>query len=287
MIKKAIVTFAVLFCAHLALVLFKPALGKTTHQWQDNVVKAQTYLFKNQVDSVIVGSSLSSRIICDSIPSLMSLAFDGCSVEDGLRIIMEKKNKPQFVLIESNFFLRDGSPQLFLSQTNPLLCKIRELIPSLREKYQPICIFSHLFRKLMGNYINGEIKNKEIILNKEIERRLSEKKDSLDNIRLSNRLNTLKAMMNSLEKQGVKFVFFEMPINERLYDIENNVQTRRVVKLHFLPDQYSFLPSDTTKYLTTDGIHLGDREARIYSHYLKNQLKQNEHKKSVGVEKFK
>ena len=75
-------------------------MGVLTHQWQDNVNKAQQYVYEKSRDTVMVGTSLSSRIIADSIPMVTSLSFGGCSVEDGLMIILYKGYTPKFILIE-------------------------------------------------------------------------------------------------------------------------------------------------------------------------------------------
>ena len=279
MIKKAIVTFAVLFCIHIALVLNCPTIGKATHQWQDNVVKAQSYLYSNHVDTVIVGTSLSARIIKDSIPSVQSLAFQGCSVEDGLNIIMARKQKPRYVLVEYNLLFAEGHPQLFANQTDAFLYKLRELIPSLREQYQPICLISYYLNELKDGKRTGqsELKRANIeLLNRLIERRLNnEDYTSKEEIR-STRLHTLKTIMSALEKEGVRFVFFEMPINERLSNLKEYAETRNMVCEAFPREIYMYLPSDTHKYITTDGIHLDDRDAQIYSHFFKCALSQVE-----------
>ena len=88
MIKKSIICFVIFAILHLCIVLFNPSVGMATHQWQDNVLKAQQFLYAEKADTVMVGTSLSARIIRDSIPFVKSVSFGGCSVEDGLKIII-------------------------------------------------------------------------------------------------------------------------------------------------------------------------------------------------------
>ncbi len=279
MIKKSIITFSVLFCIHLLFVYFNLGVGKATHQWQDNVIKAQKFFYDDYTDTVIIGTSLSARIDGDSIPTIKSLAFSGCSVEDGLIIILAKERKPHYVLVETNLFFKKGNPQLFSNQTDYLLYKIKEFIPSLREQYQPVCLLSYALNKIRENDLKGkgEIKNVDIpLLNKYLERRQREECDTLNNEIISDRLCILKSYINILERQGVKFIFYEIPINKKLYDANSFSQTRVIVKEEFPDGKYKYLPSDTTSYLTTDGIHLDDRGARVYSHFFKGLLSQTD-----------
>ena len=112
MIKKSILCFAVLFGLHLSIVLLNPTMGMATHQWQDNVIKAQQFIYAEESDTVMVGTSLSARIIRDSIPTVRSVSFGGCAVEDGLKIILSKGNFPKYILAETNLFFLDGNPEL-------------------------------------------------------------------------------------------------------------------------------------------------------------------------------
>lgn len=152
------------------------------------------------------------------------------------------------------------------------------MIPSLREQYQPVC----LLNGLLNDYKEGHIDKKKVkeidvaLLDREIKRRLNDGSDTLDKGKWTSRINTLKTLMSELEKQGAKFVFFEMPINEKLYETKGYVQTKQIVLSEFPRSKYMYLPSDTAKYLTTDGIHLGDRDAQAYSHYFKCLLSQTE-----------
>ncbi len=82
MIKKSFLSFLVMFGIHAVVTYLLPSLGMATNQWQDNMVKAQHFLYDEDADTAMIGTSLSARILPDSIPSVRSVAFGGCAVED-------------------------------------------------------------------------------------------------------------------------------------------------------------------------------------------------------------
>ncbi|MBP3774831.1 MAG: hypothetical protein ILA34_05735 [Bacteroidaceae bacterium] len=272
MIKKSILCFVILFGLHFIFVMRNPSLGSATHQWQDNIIKAQTFLYAEKIDTAMVGTSLSARIIRDSIPSVKSVSFGGCAVEDGLRIISQKEHLPKYVLVETNLFLHEGSEELVTKQTRGPIPQVRKWIPSLREQYEPICLLASLLLK-SGN-VNPQVGSSTVdlnVLNDRIEHHLKEDKTLSADI-AAQRLSSIKSLMEDLETRGVQFIFFEMPVNDRLYHLKRYEQTRNILKAAFPQDKYLFLPSDTTKYLTTDGEHLDYMGQQVFSHYFKELL---------------
>lgn len=287
MIKKSVICCVVLLLLHLIFVLRYPHKGIVTHQWQANSNRAQQYMYEDSKDTVIVGSSLSERILLDSIPMVSSLSFSGCGVEDGLRIILCKGDVPKYILVESNIIFRNASPKLFSGITEGPMPILREWLPSLREKYEPICIYNDYFEGFYWNYLWEEPtlekkKNKDEnvnkskedeIFNSEIERHI--KSDGvLSDVALNERLSTIKQLMNELSNRGAQFVFFEMPVNERVTNLKKHVQTRTVLKKEFPPSKYVYLPIDTAKYKTADGFHLNYYESEKFSHYFRKLLQE-------------
>lgn len=274
MIKKSILLFFILLGIHALIVWAYPSIGMATNQWQDNLVKAQTFLYAEKADTAMVGTSLSARIIRDSIPMVKSVSFGGCSVEDGLRIISHKKPLPDYVLVETNLIFQEGNKELVSRLTEGTMPVIRERIPSLREQYEPICLVASLLMK--ASHINpqaGMAIVDTLLLNESIKHKIAEDKIR-DDATIAERLSAVRTLTSRLESQGVKFVFFEMPVNEKLIHLKEYEQTRKVVKEAFPPNKYHYLPTDTTKYLTTDGIHLDYEGQQIFSHWFKRILSQ-------------
>lgn len=272
MIKKSLLTCILLLSLHAAVVWLQPQMGMATQQWQDNIVKAQTFLYDETADTVMVGTSLSGRIIRDSIPTVRSVAFNGCAVEDGLRIVSHKAKLPRYILVETNLLFREGNDELVSRLTMGFLPRLRAWLPSLREQYEPICLLASVLMK--SNNINaqaGAAKVDSKLLEESIQQRIRHD-EKLDEATVGRRTTDIKALINNLERQGVTFIFFEMPVNERIKHLQRFEQTREVLQREFPDSRYLYLPPDTTSYVTTDGEHLDFEGQKTFSHYFKSCL---------------
>lgn len=272
MIKRSILCFAVLFGIHLVIVLQNPMVGMATHQWQDNVIKAQQFIYAEKSDTVMVGTSLSARIIRDSIPTVKSVSFGGCAVEDGLRIILSKGDLPRFILAETNLFFLDGNPELVSKMTEGVMPMLRRWIPSLREQYQPICMLASMMASAAD--INPQAGTSTVdmdLLNESIEHHI--KYDwQMPEPQAETRMGDMKRLVEMFEAKGTRVLFFEMPVNERLTHLKRYDQTRELMQKTFPADRYTYLPFDTTRYVTTDGEHLDYEGQQVFSHYFKGVL---------------
>ena len=272
MIKRSILCFAVLFGIHLVIVLLNPMVGMATHQWQDNVIKAQQFIYAEKSDTVMVGTSLSARIIRDSIPTVKSVSFGGCAVEDGLRIILSKGDLPRFILAETNLFFLDGNPELVSKMIEGVMPMLRRWIPSLREQYQPICMLASMMASAAD--INPQAGTSTVdmdLLNESIEHHI--KYDwQMPEPQAETRMGDMKRLVEMFEAKGTRVLFFEMPVNERLTHLKRYDQTRELMQKTFPADRYTYLPFDTTRYVTTDGEHLDYEGQQVFSHYFKGVL---------------
>ena len=105
MIKKSIILCISLFLIYTLFIYFLAPKWWTAsqHQWQENIVKAQQFSYnKETFQNIIVGSSLSSRLIMDSIPETYNLSFAGQSIFDGLNIVCNSNKSIKNVFIEIN-----------------------------------------------------------------------------------------------------------------------------------------------------------------------------------------
>lgn len=269
MIKKSILSTIILLVLYTCFIFLHPMWGVATHQRQENYIKAQKYIYEIDCDTVIVGSSLSARIISHNIPSVYILSFSGRAVADGLRIISYKKKKPKYVLIETNLLLKEYDPATVSALTEGPLPILRRYLPSLREQYEPICIVAQFMMEPPSGSTRSATNSE--LLDILIQKRIAD--DSLMSQRLvDSRVKDLKSLMYYLEDKGTTFFFFEMPINERISHLNQYEQVRRVLKKEFPPSEYRYLPFDTTHYQTTDGIHLNYREQQLFTQHFKEML---------------
>ncbi|NDW19763.1 hypothetical protein D0T53_12720 [Dysgonomonas sp. 216] len=85
-----------------------------------------------------------------------------------------------------------------------------------------------------------------------------------------------KELVEELEKKGIKVVFLEMPINNKLVNTARKNRHRELVKEVFSPSKYDYieLPPNYKTYFTTDGIHLTHKEAIRYTKYFKKKVEE-------------
>ena len=76
-------------------------------------------------------------------------------------------------------------------------------------------------------------------------------------------------ILNEKGDKRPKFIFFEMPVNYKLTHLKMYDQIREAVRNDFPEDKYDYLPSDTSKYMTTDGQHLDFEGQQRYTHFFK------------------
>ena len=270
MIKKSFICFFVFSALYSIMVYLYPNKGVGTHQWQENQIKAQRFLYEHVNDTVMVGTSLSARLLPDSIPMVTSCSFSACVVEDGLRMVLSKKEAPHMVLIESNYFLRPSNGELVNVNTKGLMPILRHYLPMLREYNSPISLIGYYF---MRGALAPSASVDKIRLSKIIEQRIIEDDSHfLTEEQVKNRLYDIIPLIREVETRGTKIVLFEMPLNERMIHLPSNDQTRQVVRSVFPSNKYLYLPIDTTKYLTTDGEHLDLQGQYQYSSFIKKAL---------------
>ena len=272
MIKKSILSFFMLFINHVIVIWLFPTLGMATNQWQDNMVKAQHFLYAEDTDTAMVGTSLSARILPDSIPSIRSVAFGGCATEDGLRLILSKPTLPHCVLIEANLLFRKGNDELIDKMTKGVIPQLRRWIPSLRECNEPICLLSGLMIKAAGMNPQAATMSVDMEQLRESIKRLVADDKPLSETELRQRTDIIKSLVMQLEQKGTKLIFFEMPVNQEAYHLKELEQTRKMVRMAFPNSRYAYLPNDTTTYMTTDGLHLDYEGQQRYSHFIKQAL---------------
>ena len=270
MIKKAFYSFIFISICYSLFISNFPNKGVGTHQWQENQIRAHRFLYDKTSDTVLVGTSLSARIFQDSISSVTFCAFSACVVEDGLRLILSKKVPPRYILIETNYLLRPSNGEIVKINTQGPMPFLRRYIPILREQNSPSSIMGY---SIMQGALSpvGQVDLKR--LEKNIEDRISDDYTHLlSEKQLEERIQTIMSLVRQLESLGVKIALYEMPLNKRLLNLPSNEQTRQIVHHLFPSEKYTYIPCDTSNYLTNDGEHLDEEGRRRYSHYFKIML---------------
>ncbi len=277
MIKKALIAALVFLLLHAVLFRGSPHPEYAAqNQWQANVIKAQTLLYHegDPIQNVIVGSSLSFRLVNTNLPGFYNLSFGGLSIHDGLSILTHARTLPKNVYVEMNMPLRAESSGFASALFSPILYDCRRVFPSLRAENQPAGIFRKFLEQIKSSRPSGAADTVldpaffETILARQIEQFSENPADEL----LVSRFESIRRRVNELESKGVQVVFFEMPIHARLCNLPKPKIIRETFYRYFPATKYKYIAlPDCSEYRTTDGLHLLPKEALNYTEYFKSQ----------------
>lgn len=265
---KTLTIFFILFIIYSAFIIhYKPQITRTQHQWQDNIIAAQEYIYNYyKKPIVIIGSSLSARLHWDLQPDFLhNLSFGGGSGLDGLEIIISSNATPEYIFIESNMIERPENSTLHKQVFFPVLWELKKVFIPLQEKYQPLNLILSFIKNKSGysrnemlNWkVNPEVFNKMLKLNKVAFSDCNEK-DVIESIK------SLKQKIDIIEARGTTICFFEMPMHESLAESKKNKLIRREIKKNFA-DYILIQKPDHSIYQTTDGIHLTYKDSFNFS----------------------
>ena len=290
MIKKTIIVTFILFAGYSLFVIYLAPKWWYASQYtlQGNIIKAQDYMYGNNdsCENVIVGSSLSCRLIMDSLPQTYNLSFAGLSIYEGLNILTRKQHLPKNVFIEQNEVMRYADKPFISGLNSRILFHLRKSFPVMRADKQPLGVmgeqiniitqgFLWMYRSLLfpRNETIRKANKKEIYLNM-----LSLQKDSYSQIPderlIKERFNSLNKYIAKLERRGVNFIFFEMPVDSALNYLPTATTIRQTFRNYYPESKYQYIPiPDSVNYETSDGLHLVRSAALSYTVYLKSKIK--------------
>jgi hypothetical protein len=289
MIKKTLIAALAIFILYtLFVAFFAPKWWfASQHQWQSNIIKAQKFIYNDtdSFDNIIVGSSISCRLVMDSLPNTYNLSFSGQSIFDGLELLSHKNKFPKNIFIEINFVLRPENKNFTSSLNSPILYYPKKFLPSLREDKQPIAIIGEQLSVHFTSNIIGKTKsifgftqkqttnkNNHTFFDKMLKKEMENYSTLPDSSLLIKSFSDLEIYVKALEEKEVNIIFFEMPVNSQLTDLPRAKLIRSTFFEYFPKAKYTYIPmQDSVQYKTTDGIHLNKEEALRYTLYLKNK----------------
>ncbi len=290
-LKSIIVSILLLGSYSIFLSHHKFYRQQSQHQWQDNVVKGQEYIYSAHKEDlkVIAGSSLSARLVMDSMPpEFCNLSFGGQSMFDGLSIVLNSSPKPKQVYIEMNMIKKEGNPAFVNTLFTPVFYYIREELFFMQEKNQPITFignylipgaathaidpFSNLFLnpfldEFKGNRVSA-IGTQNGFENKLIEQEKKEFSIPFKDDVIRKKFRYLKEAITHLTEDKVQVIFFEMPMHPALESSVEMIYERKLFHEYFPSNSYHYLPKpDYADFTTTDGIHMAGESALKFTKY--------------------
>lgn len=295
MIKKALLSFFIIFMTYTIIATYVVDRHKfvSEHQWQDNQIKAQQYLYSNtdSIKNIIVGSSLADRLILGYLPNTYNLSMGGLGIFDGLETIKKKGIYPKTVFIEMNKVDRKPSVDFTTSLNNPVMTFLRKYFISIRDGKQPMGFIAIPYGEKVTAYgvyivqttvhtIAGKVvtqrKNtvEEIDMVAKILPRLKEEESQVPNAsNLEKDILKLKYYVDILERNHVTVVFFEMPIQHELCGLNKPTAIRNQFYKTFSRDAYHYIDMpNCNDYSTTDGLHLDKPSAEKYSFFFRDEM---------------
>lgn len=280
MIKNSIVVAIVLFLIHLLIVIVVPDSGGIMGQKDSNIVVVQRYLYnKKHYKYVSVGSSMTEKIISDSIPDFYNLGLLSSCALDGIHYILMKPDDelPDIVYVEiNNAHSNTLNLSLLKSFDSGVLSFLRCNIPSFRDEYKPVTMLKSNIINFFAKKETSFVEVDTVTLKSAIEYM---NKDGwlkwgyhLDYNGCIEGFCMLKNSIEELKARGVKVVFFMVPMNKVIEKGPKMSDLVRNVHLFFPDSIYCYMPVDSTEYPTSDGIHLDDSSARAFTSFFKNNI---------------
>lgn len=284
MVQKSILVAVILLLFYS--LLFNAFPVKMTQDMQfANISRAQNYVYNYSTKSIIiVGSSLSERIITDSLPDAGSLAFSGLSIFDGLKVIQAKNKYPKTIIIELNVLEKSENKNFTDYFYNPVLKFINSRLSFTRADARPvgyaIKTINYFQKKIHSNSVSANKNNKVISIksdNKWLKEELlrnqqSEYNSMEDSAKIMGNIANLKKEVSLLMNKGVNIVFLQMPVDKSLISLKRPAFINKQIMLAFPETEFKFILPDHFNYETNDGIHLDENSALIYTKYIEKQL---------------
>ncbi|GAB4000995.1 hypothetical protein GCM10028807_55830 [Spirosoma daeguense] len=284
MIRKAVFTTILLLLAYsLFITIFRSNIRRTAQTVeQRNTVKAEEFLYENgaQADTIIVGSSMSNRLLFDSLPGHLghyyNLSLEGMTSVDGLHLIAHSASRPKLILVEINTLDRSPDTTFFAKFVEPGWSQIRQYVPFMRLKYQPVGVMKALLRDWRGGGASDEIVETvdTAFVTRLVQKRLAQTNDKPEDKALRATIEDANTYVQMLRKEGTQLIFFEMPTDPRIRNSNVSKRLRELVSEQFPASDFRHIPFPDDTYQTTDGVHLPRAECVRYTRYLYKHISQ-------------
>lgn len=249
--------------------------------WQHNRVRVESFLTEGKDSKfVIVGSSMSDRMLPKPGTGWFNLSLVGEGALTGLSILKYSDTSPKFVLIEVNQLSVKEKEKFSLENTDPFFVFTRRNFPVLRSEKQPLNYAVGFVLQFTDRLFAAEAKqNPEAekqaleISNRLKEEHLQEVKRwygaAVEQKKLDDRMTYLSSVLKELESKGVRPIFFEMPMHPEILVSAKETRTRETVQKYFPPSQYLWFIDHKDVYEDSDALHLSYPEADRFLSKLK------------------
>jgi hypothetical protein len=285
MIRKSMVIAAILLLIYeLFLRMADIPWDTSQNDKSANIISAQDFLFNYSdqeisKDTVIVGTSVSRKLIMDSLGShYISLAFNAWNTYDGLELIKLSRKKPACLLIETNYAKNQILPAEIESNLKPISYYSGKWFRSLQLRYQPTGLLIGWGKNLMKSRIEKlkeEKRTNKALYQLNLQTNMEKMNEKIPDSVLNKRFAVIKSLLTTFKNDNIQIIFFEVPVNEELQHTTSMNEVRQYFNIYFPKTEFRYvpLPADND-YFFSDGVHLAPQSALKYTHYLRNELHQ-------------
>jgi hypothetical protein len=283
MIRKSIFIAAFLFISY-ELFLRKADITWDTSQNDKsaNIISTQNFLYNYSAqemseDTVIIGTSVSRKLITDSMGKhFISLAFNASNAYDGLELLKLSGKKPACLLVETNYAKNQILPPEIENNLKPLSYYSGKFFKSLQLRNQPTGLLVGWGKNMMRTRIE-KLKNEKManvsLYQFNLQMNMEKMNESIPDSVLTIRFIVLRSLIEGFQKNNIKVIFFEVPVNEELQNTTSMVEVRKYFYSYFPKSEFQHIPLPAeNNYSYSDGVHLSLQSALSYSIYLKNKL---------------
>jgi len=282
MIWKSILTTVLLLIVYTLFIRYSGITISRTAQTtaQRNIVKAEEFLYENSThcDTLIVGSSMSERLQEQQLtPHCYNLSFSGLSSLDGLYLIQAGGRVPNVLFVEINSIARESPSSLDLTAVaDPTSRTLKQWLPFLRQKYQPVGVLKALLRDWQHGSSDLIAPESAYRLDTALQQKMVHQLHGTMNLPLSvaatdSSFKKAHAFLSQLQRRGTTVILFEMPINAQLENLLAPRTIRAYADRYFPAPQYQHIVLPADSFRTSDGIHLLYDESLRYTSYLHAQ----------------
>ena len=246
-------------------------------QYQENLAKSEMFLFSDKsCSTLILGSSLSSLLEERFLsPGICNLALGGGSALTSLEIALLKENSNVRHLIVEMNVLKDIDSELLSTLASPTWSFLKKHFSFLLQENQPVTLLLSFLRMKFpptSKIITAEQFKVWLDLNKESTSRFSEN----DRLEYQEKLLRLKSRLTQLKEQGLKITILWLP---RHSDLEKSIASLGQLgesKNIFPLTEWSWIHEPLSSLETTDGQHLTENSAKMFSNIIEPLIKKLE-----------
>jgi ribosomal protein S6E (S10) len=272
---------------------------KRQKEWREmELCRAQRILSTDLTgQDVYVGSSLGDFLSESYLPRpYQKLTLIGGSALTGLSMLETSNQRPQRVLIESNYALtRPPNRGVVKKVTGWRGMIVIRGMPVFRVAYRPADLFlialfvpkvppvpaGFDWEKRLQEFLAKPVAEDATPIDADHVRRMYElwgreieKKPDSEHRRL---LEILLRTVLTLESRGVKIVFFHMPVDTNIASGASYRRNQAVLAAHFPESRYHWIqPEPGFHYRTIDGFHLAGPSSMEFTRHLVTQLKRRD-----------